>query len=381
MPLNTSPKAASTASATPSRVISRPEVSMGRQTVSSARAEALKTRLTQAPPAQPMASRPVGSSARGEQLSKLTKYSTQSPPPQAKPLPARTPARVAPSNLEDIAPPPSGLAEGESHVQPATDIEAAPPAEATSGTELSPQFAVLARKEQQVRKAQQELKAAQDAWKQDQAKNISKDHLLADPLKVLAELGITADKLVELQINQAAPPDPQQVLLDKISQLEAKLNGIVDPENGELAKRDQQAYDQTVKQIEADAQLLVDSNPAYGTIKSEGKTKDVVELITSVFDEEGTVLDVEEACQLIEDKLTEKLLADYQRLSKIEKIQNRLRKPAENPEEATPPAQQHANQAPKQTTLTNAGAATRQLSPRERAVLLVQERLNAAKGR
>jgi hypothetical protein len=378
MALNVTPKAASAASATPSRVVTRTEVSMGRQTTSSARAEALKTRLSAQPPAQPVAPRPARSSARAEEFSKLNKFNTPAPV-KAKPVVSRP----APTNLEEIEPPPSGLTTAPEAMPSSpkaipTDnsVESAPePTEATSEVPASPQLDLLARKERQVRKAQQELKAAQEAWKREQASYLSRETLLSDPLKVLAEAGITADKLVELQINQAAPKDPNQALQEEVAALKAQINELVDPENGTLAKRDQQAYNQALAQIEADAKLLVESNPAYGTIKSEGKASEVKDLIVAVFNEEGTILDVEEACQLVEEKLVQNLLKDYERISKYDKIKAKIGKPAETLAEEVPV--QQPTQKPKQTTLTNAGSQSRPLSARDRAVLLVQERLNA----
>jgi hypothetical protein len=373
MALNVTPKAASAASATPSRVVTRTEVSMGRQTTSSARAEALKTRLSAQPPAQPVAPRPARSSARAEEFSKLNKFNTPAPV-KAKPVVSRP----APTNLEEIEPPPSGLSEAPKAIPTDNSVESAPePTEATSEVPASPQLDLLARKERQVRKAQQELKAAQEAWKREQASYLSRETLLSDPLKVLAEAGITADKLVELQINQAAPKDPNQALQEEVAALKAQINELVDPENGTLAKRDQQAYNQALAQIEADAKLLVESNPAYGTIKSEGKASEVKDLIVAVFNEEGTILDVEEACQLVEEKLVQNLLKDYERISKYDKIKAKIGKPAETLAEEVPV--QQPTPKPKQTTLTNAGSQSRPLSARDRAVLLVQERLNARK--
>ncbi len=377
MPLNVVSKAASAYSSTPSHNMDRQPVEIARPTASTARAEALKARLTGKMPSKPVESRPTGSTARREQINQTQKFEIQS---QGKVRPqvqlGKTPARREPLDLASIAPPPSGLAEGAEPVQVDHSVETPKPATEANSEPLSPQFVALARRERQIRKAQQDLKAAQDAWKQEQAEYIPKKQLTSETLKVLSEAGITPDKLVELQINQAASQDPQQILLNRIAELESKLNGIVDPENGELAKRDKAAYDQVVSQIRQDAKLLVDSNPSFGTIKSEGKLDDVVTLITRVFDEEGIALDVEEAAQLVEDKLSENLYKRYEQLSKYEKIKAKLGKALEA-SEATPaqPTQPTIN------TLTHTGASQRQLSPRERAILKVQEAMNAKKGR
>lgn len=377
MALITTAKATSANSNTPSRVITRQEVSVGKQPASTARAQALKDRLTGKTPSQPVAPRPAGSTARREEMAKVQKFTT-TPAPTSNQPPPQASRPNSKQNLAEIEPPPSGLAPGQEAVRLHNTVEApSKPAEATS-TPLSPQLAALARQEQQIRKARQELKAAQDAWKQDQANYIPKQQLTSDTLKVLADLGITNDKLVELQINQASPADPNQALINEISELKKQLQGITDPENGTFAQRDKQAYEQAVEQIRNDTKLLVESNPSYGTIKSENRINDVVELITSVFNEEGKILDVEEAAQLVEDKLADNLYKQYERISQYEKIKARLGRQAEAPAEANPvqPTQQN-----RVNTLTNEGTSSRPLSARDRAVLLVQERMNAAKGK
>jgi hypothetical protein len=384
MPLVTTAKANSLNSNTPSHVISRQEVSIAKPTGSTARAEALKARLMGSTSTQPIAPRPAGSSARQEAFSKAQKFAVQ---PQQQPkvvnaTPPRTPARAIPTDFSNMELPPSGLTPGsEASPQPANTTEAPKAAPEATSEPLSPQADALARREIQLRKAQQRLKAEQEAWKLEKDKYVPKERISSETLKVLAEANVTPDKLVELQINQASSQDPQQVLLNRISELETKLQGIVDPENGALAQRDKAAYTQVIKQIRSDAQLLVDSDPSYGLIKSEGQTEEVVKLIDSVFDSEGIVLDVEEAAQLVEEKLAERLARDYERLSKYDKIIAKYGKPAENPAEAVP-AQQSQHKAPiNSTTLTNAGSATAPMSSRDRAVLKVQAALNAAKGR
>ncbi len=365
MPLNTVPKGQSANSNTPSKVVSKPSVQLTHQKASSARVDALKARLAQqpqAPVAQPIARRPAATSARREEISKLQRFA--SPPPQSPPR------QAAPQRLQDIEPPPSGLAQGAAVPPVDNNIEAPQTSTAAISESLSPQAEALARKEIQLRKAQLRFKAEQDAWKQEQAKYLPKERLSTDTLKVLAEAGITPDKLVELQVNQAASQDPNQVLLNRIAELEGQIKGIIDPETGTLAQRDKAAYDQVIKQIGSDAKLLVDSDPRFGTIKSEGQTSEIVKLINLVFDEEGTVLDVEEAAEIIEAKLVDRLTKQYERISKLDKFKAKFGQPAENPAEVVPAQRQPALR--QHTTLTNQGASQKPLSPRDRAVLAVQ---------
>jgi hypothetical protein len=293
-------------------------------------------------------------------MAKLQKFNT--PPPAT----ARTPQDFA-----NIPPPPSGLAP----TQNDHSVEAPAPAPVATSEQSNPQLDTLARKERQLRKAQQEFKAAQEAWKRDQANYVPKTRLTSETLAVLAEAGISPDKLFELQLNQA-PQDPNTALQQKIATLESRIQELTDPEKGYFAQRENQEYQAAVKVIRDDATLLVESNPTYGTIKSEGQTEEVVNLITRCFDEEGVTLSVEEAAQLVEDKLVERLTKQFERLNKLDKFKTRFGQPAENLAEASTPQQP----APKRVnTLTNAGSTTHQLTPRERAILRVQDNIDAAK--
>lgn len=366
------PKPGSVNSSQPSKVISRQEVKLNAPSTSTARVDALKKRLS-APPSDPIARRPAGSSARAEEMAKLKKFNSPAPAPKAPATSARTP-----QDLSQIEPPPSGLVPGAELAQPDNTAQTPKPTtEASPSEQLSPEFVALARKERQIRKAQQDLKTAQEAWKQEQAKYISKDSLSSDTLKALSEAGITADKLVELQLNQAQSQDPNQVLLDRISQLEKQITGITDPENGTLAQRDKQEYDGVVAQIGRDAKLLVDSDPAFELTRSEGKTSEVVNLITKVFETDGELLDVEEAANLVEKKLTERLQRQFDKISRYTKIKGKTGIPSETTEEATMQQRPAQKSTPRINTLTNVGASQPPLSPRDRAILKVQEAINA----
>lgn len=384
MPLNATPKAKSNPNGAqaPQAPAPRPQVNYNKPTPSSARAEALKSKLKNQPPPQPAPPRRAGSSARAEEYAKLQKFGT----PQGMPVPetlAPQAARPAPTEraqqpLSEIEPPPSGLRQPTQGVPsvPATQsaqtelsqvdnsVEAeSSPTEANSEP-LSPQFVALAKQERAIRRARQEFKAEQDAWKQEKANFISRDEIKSNPLKILADLGISNDHLVELQLNQASP-DPNQALHDKIAELESKLSGV----NEEFTKRDTASYNAAVNQIRRDVEMLVDSDERFETIKAESEfdkksgTEAVVELIKRVFDAEGTILPVEEAAQMVEEKLLEREFSRVQRLSKLTKIQKRLSPPAE------PQAEASQAQQPQTTTLTNSSSVQRPLSARERAVL------------
>lgn len=357
MPLTVEPKANPAAPQAPTPT-GRHQVNYGTPTPTTARVEALKQKLTNpSVPQQTAAPRVAGSTARQEQYSKQ--------PHQApKRIPQQTQQHSQP--MQDIEPPPSGMPPANVQAQAPQELsqndisvgeQEEPSSEATEKP-LSPQFVALAKQERAIRKARQELKAQQESWEREKATYVNLENLKADPLKALAEAGISYDRLTELQLGQINP-DPNQQLLDKIQELETKLAAV----DEQFTKRDTAQYEAAVNQIRNDAKLLVDSDPAFETIKETGETESVVELIRKVFDAEGTILAVEEAARLVEDKLLENKLAEIEKLSKLSKFKSRLGIPAEIPEEASELQQQQTA-----TTLTNQGTVSRPLSARERAI-------------
>lgn len=374
MPLNATPRAGGgkTSQAqqeqTAPRPQPRPQVSYGVQKASTARVEALKAKLTAKPaPQQAQAPRRAGSSARAEEFAALKKFTApgQAPIPQQQ---ARRNVSPDGTDLNNVAPPPSGRIPGteqapqEELSQNHNSIET-PTSEAATSEVSSAQFLALAKQEQVNRKAQLKLKADREAFEREKTEYIRKSDLVSRPLDVLSEAGINEDRLVELQVNRVNP-DPNQALLTKIAQLEERLASV----DEQFTKRDTQQYDAAVNQIRRDAKLVVDSDPTFETIKSEGATEEIVELVKRVFNEEGTILSVEEAAGLVEEKLLNRKFEDYQRLSQLSKIKSRLAPPAE-PAEANPVPQHTQNQT---TTLTRTGASERPLTARERGILAIE---------
>lgn len=372
MPINTSIK--TNPNAPSSQPAPRPTVSLNPQSTTTARANALKDRLRA--PAQTTAPRFAGSSARAEQFSNQPKYPI--PPPVAPQAQAAATLVTTPQKLSDVAPPPSGARPG---VAPTPEPVRASPTNITEGTSTAPahadatselanpQLAVLARKERQIRKAQLDLKAQEDAFKLERTKYIPKDDITGpNALKNLSELGVTYDRLVEMQISQEVQ-DPNKPLLDKIAQLEERLAKV----DQTFTERDSAQEQQVLTQIRRDAELLVDSDPTFETIKATDSIADVVDLIHKVFKAEGVVLSVEEAAASVEEKLVEREYARFQKLSQLQKIKARLTPPSPAAPEVTPEAQVEATppqQQPQQaTTLTNRGSATaRPMTPRERVI-------------
>jgi hypothetical protein len=246
-----------------------------------------------------------------------------------------------------------------------TETPTAAPVEANNQQALSPHFAALARKERQFRRTQQEFEAAKAAWTKQQGDYIPKSSLQTDPLKALADAGISYDRLVELQLGQPAE-DPTALLKQEIDELKAQLAGTKTEWKTAEEQRDLQARAQAVNAIKQDVELLVSADPVYETIKATNSEQEVVDLITTVFDKEGKMLSIEEAAKLVEDELVERTAEQIRRYSALNKIKSKLEPaPSEEIAPQAPIQRQHPQQ---HKTLTNAQSVQRPLAVRERAI-------------
>ncbi len=264
--------------------------------------------------------------------------------------------------------------------------EATPAAETKPAPNLSSQYAQLAKQEKMIRAAQAALKrdqaafkAAQDAAKApaptlyDQTRHIDREALKSDPFKVLADLGLTYEQLTQQAMN--APSTEQVQYQATINELRSQINELKQAQekvNKTFEETQTQSYQQALNQIRSDARKLVNSDPAFETIKTTGSINEVVELIEKTFredkDEYGNpvLLTVEEAAKLVEDEISERLYTYANRVDKIKKRFNSPAAPAGAP--VTKQLQSEPKQ-PQRPTLTNQIATSGKLSSKERAVM------------
>lgn len=332
--------------------------------------------------------------ARARAIAKLTGGNTTNTPKAAQPaINAQVEAVANPNqvSLEELSAVKAPTQTTETIVESTDSIEATA-AETTDAPEttkeeqpkvdptLSRQFAQLARQEKALRaKAQQQAQefkqreeaikareAALSQTKPDLSNYIPKDTLKTDPLRVLADAGLSYEELTQ-QILTQQPRDPRTEA--HIVRLEAKLADLeakAETSAKTYQEQQQQQYQQAVKQITMDVKQLVSKDPNFETIKSTNSIKDVVELIETTYKEDGHLMTVEEAAQEVEEYLVEEAM----KLTNIDKIKKRMAAAnASKPKsEVKTPATQTQTQ-PTMKTLTNATASQRQLSPRERAEL------------
>lgn len=300
--------------------------------------------------------------------------------------PVQNPSQVSPEELSVVTPP----SNGQPHTVETATTESTKPAEVTKAEppkvddSKSAQYALLARQERafraKVQQHQADLKAKEDALAAREAalsakdtdyqtKYIQKDRLSQDPLSVLTEAGVSYDQLTNLILNSPKPENVEQ--LRTLNELKAELKSLKDTQAAadKAAQENQtQAYNEALSQIRRDATNLVNNNPDYETIKETKQVGEIVKLIEKTWKTERYVMDIEEAAQLVEAELVERIMAT----ANIPKIRNKL-----SPPQAAPtPKLQDPKQQSQPNTLTNSISSTRPLSARERAILAAEGKLN-----
>jgi hypothetical protein len=240
--------------------------------------------------------------------------------------------------------------------EPIPQQQAVPePAKSDAPEKLSPQFAALARKEKAIRLEVQKLKLEREAVKAEQEKYKSKDYvprerITKETLAVLSEAGLSHDQVANLLLTnpEGQQQDPMVAkLMARIEELEGKTTKV------ETDFKDQQskAYDQAVTQIRNDAKILIDSDPAYETIKATGKQESVVEHIKRTFAEDGILLSVEDAAKEVEELLVEEAM----KMAGLNKVKQRLQPPPAEPQK---PQQVNRQQQPIKTLTHDLSAST-----------------------
>lgn len=211
---------------------------------------------------------------------------------------------------------------------------------------MSPQFAALARQRRALQVKERELadreKAVQNPTPEKDSIPLAR--LKSDPLSVLLESGVTYEQLTEAILSTQTNPD--------ISNLKSQVKTLEESFDQKLLERDQRAEKQALAEMRREAEQLV-VGEEYEMVRGTGSIPDVMSLIERTYRENGDILDVREALQLIEDEL----FSEAQKMVGFKKVQSQFQ-----------PAQPDMQRAVGMRTLTNKDTASVPMSPRARAL-------------
>lgn len=219
---------------------------------------------------------------------------------------------------------------------------------------LSPQFAALAKQRRSLQVKERELQEREKALESRSATDGGTDILARikqEPLSVLMEAGVSYEQLTEAILNGQEDP--------KVARLQARIDALEKGLDTKFTDRDQQAKTQVLAEMQREAEKLVADGDAYEMVRTENKVPSAIKLIEKIYDDEGVVLEVSEALDLIENDLIEQTLKRAQ----LSKMRSRL-SPTQETEQTT-------QQQPRDTgmkTLTNRDGARPVMDRRSRAI-------------
>lgn len=272
------------------------------------------------------------------------------------------------SNLRQDAPGEAAKGGGAATLQTPSSEE---PINDSSTKAASDHLTQLANREKAAWAQIKQLKAEKAAIEQDKTKALEGRLTKEEAVRLLrqdpTQLGLTYEDLGQLFLSQGQPVDPNVAKLQ--AQIE-ELKGSVKQANTAAEEQTKAAYAQALKQIDLEAKALVSKNDAYEVTRSQGAENAITKLIELTYQEEGVLMDVEEAAAQVEAHLEAEAVTLFQKSTKLKaKLMPEANQSTQKLD------QSHAQ--PRTTTLTQAmsQASNKPLNRRDRAVLAFQGKL------
>lgn len=182
------------------------------------------------------------------------------------------------------------------------------------------EFAALTRKEREVRAQLATLKEAEGKHaKWEAAQKLAKEN----PDEYLRQAGLTYDDVTKFYVsgNAPAPDAKMRALEERIAKYETTL---AERDAAALQKEEQGKVKAVIDGFVAKISSVVQSNPEYELIRSEGAVDQVYELIDLHYNKYHEILDIDVAAKQIEATLEAQSEATVKKLLAVEKLQRKL---------------------------------------------------------
>lgn len=242
-----------------------------------------------------------------------------------------------------VAPSTTPIADAAKLVDNASKVTAETPQEAAKAPDTIPPHvaAAMARKEKELRAQKRQFEAERQQLLAEKAElekiKAWQQRLKDDPLTVLSDAGIDYDQLTQAVLQQG---DPNSIALRRLQQEILALKQSQSQTIEQSQKIQEQQYEQAKRQIRREVDAVVASDPTFEVIQAAGYQDAVVELIEQTFNDEGYVMNVEDAAREVANAAIEEAV----KLAKLQAIQQRLT-PAQAQAHVEAAAQQAAPQA------------------------------------
>lgn len=295
------------------------------------------------------------------------------PPPGSGPAPTPVPVAMAaqeppsPVDLTAAAAPaeqPAASAEttaaevlASAETQPAQEPAVEQP-KAEQPTKVDPRFSALARKEAELHRQREAMKAEKDAIRQAHAQVVAfeeaKQAAKRDPLAALEALGLTYEQITEQMLNGKQPTASAEVaqVREELQRLRVEQEASRAKAEAAAAARLQAEQQAIIEEARTSAVAHVEANASRYELTTINNAATLVPQVREQhFARTGQLLTIEQAADLVEKHFEG--IAD--RVAKAQKVQTKLQQRAAPAPAATPPAAQR--------TLSNALTASTSTAP------------------
>lgn len=249
---------------------------------------------------------------------------------KAKSSPTSDPTVLDPASAVRMVAPeipsekPTGEApKAEVAIQAEPSSEAAPkapatpePPKATPG-DFAAKFAALSRREKDLVHREAELKKQAEQLKGKSSIDELKGKAKQNPMEALKEMGLTYEEITQYILEGKVSDTPEK----RIQTIDERVAAIERKEKEMQAKEAQAKIDAAVQNFKTDITNFVSKDEEKYSLIRESKAEELVySTIEKYFEETQRVLDMEEACDLVEKHLE----SEVEKWTKFRKVQKRF---------------------------------------------------------
>lgn len=216
---------------------------------------------------------------------------------------------------------------------------------------LSPQYAELAKKRRALQVKERELLEKEKALetKLQGSDVVPLARLKQEPLRVLLESGVTYEQLTDAIIANQGNAE--------VNALKAEVASLKQGIEQKFQEEKTQSEQQALAAMRKEAIQLVGTDNAYELVRETKSIPTVMNLIERTYRETGEVLDVSEACGLVEAEL----LKEAEKMAMLTKVREKL-----SPQQPQVPQK---SQQPVMRTLANKHTASVPMDKKQRALM------------
>lgn len=220
---------------------------------------------------------------------------------------------------------------------PSTNEETSQPeveAEQSNNDEFASKFAALSRREKSLRDREnqieqkiKEFEAKMESFQQPEVEEKPEVEelpleyrLRKNPLKTLEEQGISYEDLTQMVLNDGKLSTEHQLRLmreeiekDYKSKYDELQNKLLEKER----KEEEQSYQQTINNFKTEIKSAIDQSEEFEFIQRQDAYELVYDVIEDFYNENGSILDTQEAARQVETYLEEEAKALFEKSNKI----------------------------------------------------------------